>query len=121
MLKAFSLLVSLVAFAPAAQSAERFSMEANDAVRFANVMRSASGIESVDYARVACRTFKSSPASCTYEHRNGAKDSFSWWKFRSAVIAEILHKYGEIVSEKENMRETAIYNVLCDQAGCTFE
>lgn len=126
MLKSLSLL-ALLAFTPSAQAAaERLQMDARDSQIFANVMRSASGIEAVDYINVKCNYSNATlpgtwPVGCVYHHRDGSKDSFSWWKMRSPTIAGLLRKYGVLEMGADNIPMLAIYNVLCDANGCTFE
>lgn len=109
-----SLLAVLFSF-----SARAGEMEPADADVLKTALRAVTGIQEIQYDRVACRWKGRGPAICTYNHRNGERDSFAW--FRAARVADVLLKYRRPVIVTGGLEEVSINNFECGASLCIFE
>ncbi len=100
-------------------SARAEELEPADADALKTVLRAVTGIQEIQYDRVACRWKTIGPAICTYRHRNGERDSFAW--FRAAKVADVLLKYRRTVIVVGGLEEVSITNLECGASLCTFE
>ncbi len=103
----------------AASPAFAGELEPADANALAAILRQASGIQEINYARVSCRWKGHGPTICAYQHANGARDSFAW--FKAGRAANILLKYRAPVIVAGGLEEVAINNLECGGSICLFE
>ncbi len=100
-------------------SAQADELEPADAENLTTILRNVTGLQDIQYERVACRWKVLHPSICTYRHRNGQRDSFAW--FKAAKVADILLKYRGTVVVAGGLEEVSISNLECGASLCTFE